>query len=114
MPARTGSDSLIRIASSTAHRTAQGAISLTVVAKDFLPACGKRDFTWQSSDGNDKVPIVRAKGSTATARRTLPPGQDCATDGTILVVQPYDPWSHAQREVLEPGPFPTVCSAPGS
>jgi hypothetical protein len=64
-------DSLIRIASSTAHRTAQGAISLNVVANHFLPACGKRDFTWQSSDGSNTLTIVRARGSTATATRTL-------------------------------------------
>lgn len=108
------SNIVIVSSSTTAHRTPQGAIALTVVAKHFLPACGKRDFTWMSSDGTDKVPIVRVKGSTATAKRTLPSGQDCAPDGTILVVQPHDPWSHATREVAAPTPDPPVCKSQGT
>ena len=107
-------DSAIRIvsSSSTAHRTAQGQISLTVTAKHFLPACGKRDFTWQSVDGSDTLQVVKVHGSTATAKRTLPSSQDCVPDGTIQVVQPRDPWSRAQRQVVAPAPFPTVCRAP--
>jgi hypothetical protein len=106
--------SVIRIvrSSSTAQRTPEGAISLTVTANHFLPACGKRDFTWQSPDGIVTLPIVKAKGSTATAKRTLPSGQDCVPDGTIQVVQPRDPWSRAQRQVVAPAPFPAVCRAP--
>jgi len=105
--------SVIRIATTTAHRTPQGAITLTVVAKHFLPACGKRDFDWKSSDGTVPLKVVKVQGATATAKRTLPSGQDCVTDGTILVVQPHDPWSHATREVQAPNPPPSTCSSPG-
>jgi hypothetical protein len=108
--------SVIRIvpSTSTAHRTAQGAISVTVTAKHFLPACGKRDFTWKSSDGTVAIPIVKQSGSTATAKRTLPSGQDCAPDGNFIVVQPQDPWSRAHRTVLAPSPVPRACKAPGT
>lgn len=109
-------DSVIRIvpSTSTAHRTAQGAISVTVTARHFLPACGKRDFTWQSSDGTEPIPIVKQSGSTATAKRTLPSRQDCAPDGDFIVVQPHDPWSRAHRTVVAPPPVPKVCKAPGT
>lgn len=109
-------DSVIRIvpSTSTAHRTAGGGISVTVTAKHFLPACGKRDFTWLSSRGTVAIPIVKQSGDTATAKRTLPSGQDCAPDGKFIVVQPHDPWSRAQRTVPAPLPVPKVCKAPGT
>lgn len=102
-------DSHISIVTLRARRTPQGNISLTVKANHFLPACGKRDFSWQSSEGSDTLPVFRMHGSTATAKRTLPSGQDCAPDGTILVVQPRDQWSRAQRQVNAPTPPPALC-----
>jgi hypothetical protein len=93
-----------------ASRASRGPITVNVTVIHLWPtACGKRLVDFSDGHGTDSLHWATVRPTSATARARLPQSQDCATSGTVQVVQRNNPTGRATRVIDVTGPVPTVC-----